>query len=135
MKTLYSSIIAIFALAGCMSNNAQTTSQQNNQTVAEAKTSTSVNINKGDQWRMTCNGGSGAMQVPIFARVKRVSKSTGKVDLVVTDRDGYEGDASATVLQNTITMFGKRTTWSSDGRAAKLNVPDICPRGMLIERL
>ena len=135
MKKTYSSIFAIFVLAGCMSNNATTISQQYEQTATEAKTPTSININKGDQWRMTCNGGSGAMQVPIFARVKRVSNSTGKIDLIVKDRDGYKGNASAIVSQNYITMFGARATWGSSGRAAKFNVPDICPRGMLIERL
>lgn len=83
---------------------------------------------------MTCRGGAGARRVPIFARVERISPSTGKVDLIITDRDGYEGTSTAIVTQNYFEMDGIRGAWDKAGRSTTLKV-DVCPNGMLIERL
>ena len=93
-----------------------------------------VSIDTGDRWRMTCSGGQGAMQVPIFARVTKSNKRTGRVDLIVTDRDGIDGTAVAYLRDNTVSLFGETAEWSADGRRAIFKV-DVCPEGFLIDRL
>lgn len=95
----------------------------------------SVTISNGESWRMTCEGGQGAMRVPIFARVTSYNPSTGRADLMVDDRDGYEGGATAYLSGNSVSLFDAKGDWAENGRSARLTVPDLCPNGLLIARL
>lgn len=128
MKAFFAVAILSLALTGCGTSQSSSFSSQ------EDRDTTTVSINVGDRWRMTCNGGQGAMQVPIFARVTELNKRTGRVDLIVNDGDGIDGTAVAYVRGNTVTQFGESAEWSANGRRATFKV-DVCPAGFLIERL
>lgn len=129
MKALFAITILSFALTGCVAGPSSSNSSEQKDGDTPA-----VIINAGDRWRMTCNGGQGAMQVPIFARVTKSNKRTGRVDLIVTDADGFDGTAVAYLRGNTVSQFGETAEWSADGRRAVFKV-DVCPDGMLIDRL
>lgn len=139
MKKTAAIVCLTAALTGCVSNVEPTASQHTTEDVnvagAERVSVSSVSISSGERWRMTCQGGQGAMRVPIFARVANFDHATGRIDLIVTDRDGYDGTSTATMSGNRIYMFDVSGTWAENGRTALLPVPDLCPNGMLIERI
>ena len=123
MKHLFVCAMLSLTLAGCVATEPTTTEIEKN-----------VGIAQGERWRMTCIGGEGAMQVPIFARLTSYNSRNGRANLLITDRDGYEGSNVVFIRGNTLTMFGETTQWSSDGRSASFST-DVCPGGMKVERL
>jgi hypothetical protein len=85
------------------------------------------------KWRVTCVGGPGANAVPIYWDVKKYNVASGKLDLVVTDRDGFKGDAEAQVIGNTINLYGESAKFDT-----KYNFTfkiDGCPGGWVGEAL
>ena len=73
--------------------------------------------NMPDRWRVTCVDGAGAMSVPIFWDLKSFNEETGQMELVVTDRDGIKGKASARILNNKI-----RISWSIRVCSSKITI-------------
>ena len=81
------------------------------------------------KWRVTCKGGTGPMAVPIFWEVKKYNERSGKLDLIVTDRDGLKGSAKAKINGNQIEIFGSSGKFD-DNFNFSIAV-DICPGGMV----
>jgi len=79
-------------------------------------------------WRFTCHGGKGAMNVPIFARVKKYDPRTGYVSAILRDRDGFEDPISWTISNGRISLFGVSARMNKSFTYFKLKVPD-CPAG------
>jgi hypothetical protein len=139
MKKVSTLIAAVAFVSGCVSNveqRAQQTVGTSTNVNALAPVSASViSLSQNERWRMTCQGGQGAMGVPIYGQVTRFNPATGRADLIITDRDGYEDSAFATLTGNNLSLFDISGSWAANGQTAFLSAPDTCPSGMLVERI
>ena len=82
------------------------------------------------KWRVTCEGAAGAKSVPIFWTVQKYNKNNGKLDLIVTDRDGQKGTAQGKIVGKKIKMFGKTGKFDKNFNFS-INVGSACPGGLL----
>lgn len=117
-------LLLVMAIVAACVPTTKTTSANNNV----------LGFSAGERWRMQCVGAPGAMSVPIFATITNYNSRTGRADLVVVDRDGYEGSDLAILNGYTFTMDGQSAQWSGDGRTVSMQVAE-CPGGFVVNRL
>ena len=110
--------LVIFSLASCMPATNVTSSP-----------TASASKNIPDRWRLTCVGGAGAMSVPIFVDVKSYNERTGKLKMILTDRDGFKDPVQAKLLNGRFELFGKSAVVDENYNFS-LDA-DICRGGMV----